>query len=197
MNVAKTDGILLLTKSKCNFGLNHYYCPGIFGTRGPKMKRKGYRDRTVIFATMALAYVFLANGLGPLGKNRFEIFPFFNWNLFTNATKETRFDYAIYIEKLNGRSLPTPTLVYRLKGKFKAIGDGINLRKATLTLAFATLENDAEKAQKIRTMIERTYLPGPEQFSYSVRLITYKPLERYRNGKVSPVKILGHFEMRK
>jgi len=161
------------------------------------MKRKGYRDRTVIFATMALAYVFLANSLGPLGKNRFEIFPFFNWSLFTNATKETRYEYAIYIEKLNGRSLPSPTLVYRLKGKFRAIGDGISLRKATLNLAFATVENDAEKVQKVSTMIERTYLPGPEQFSYSVRLVTYKPLERYRNGKVTPLEILGHFEKRK
>jgi len=161
------------------------------------MKRKGYRDRTVIFATMALAYVFLANGLGSLGKNRAEIFPFFNWSLFTNSTVEIRYSYAIYIEKLNGRPLPTPTLVYRLKGKFRAIGNGISLRKATGTLASATLENDAEKAQKVRTMIERTYLTGPEQFSYSVRLISYKPLERYRNGKVSPVEILGRFEKRK
>ena len=158
------------------------------------MKRKGYRDHTIIFVTMVLAYVFLANALGPLGKNRFEIFPFFNWSLFTNSTSETRHDYAIYIEKINAHPLPHPTLIYGLKPKFRGIGDGISLRKATLTLAFAILEKDAKKAQKIRTMIERTYLRGPKRFSYSVRQIKYKPLERYRNGKVTPLEVLGHFE---
>ena len=161
------------------------------------MKRKGYRDRTVIFATMALAYVFLANSLGSLGKNRFEIFPFFNWSLFTNATKETRYEYAIYIEKLNGRSLPSPTLVYRLKGKFRAIGDGISLRKATLNLAFATVATDAEKAHKVSTMTERTYPPRPAPLTSRSRPVTYKPPERPRPATPSPVEILGRFEKRK
>ena len=160
------------------------------------MKRKGYRDYSTIFVSMALAYVFLANALGPLGKNRFEIFPFFNWGLFTNATGETRYDYAIYIEKINDRPLPHPTLVYGLKSKFPALGDGINLRKATLTLAFSILEGDTQKVQKTRAMIERTYLRGRIRFSYSVRQIKYKPLERYRNGKVTPLDVLGHFEKR-
>lgn len=158
------------------------------------MTRRGYRDRSAIFAVLALAYVFLANALGPLGKNRFEFFPFFNWSLFTHATSAVKHDYAIYVDKIDGRPLPHPTLIYSLKSKFKAVRDGISLRKATLTLAFAILEKNDKKILRVRTMIERTYLRGPKRFSYTVRHVTYKPLERYRNGKVTPLEILAKFE---
>lgn len=145
---------------------------------------------------MALAYVFLANAVGPLGKNRFEVFPFFNWSLFTHATAAVKHDYAIFIETIDGRPLPRPTLIYSLKSKFKAVRDGISLRKATLTLAFAILEKNNKKTQRVRATIERSYLRGPKRFSYSVRHVTYRPLERYRTGKVTPLEILANFEKR-
>ncbi|MDH3242574.1 MAG: hypothetical protein OEO83_18115 [Alphaproteobacteria bacterium] len=158
------------------------------------MRAKRYRDRTVVYLVAALAYVFVANTFGPLGANRSEIFPFFNWSLFTNATVAKRYDYAIYIEKLNNRPLETPTLIYQLKQYLKGVGVGINLRKATVMFATSILAKDSEKSRSVRQMIERTYLGGPEQLTYSVRLITYEPLERYRTGKVSWVTSLGTFE---
>ncbi len=159
------------------------------------MKAKRHRNQMVAYFVAVLAYVFFANTFGPLGANRSEVFPFFNWSLFTNAAGTQRYDYAIYIEKLDHEPLQTPTLVYELKEQLKGVSVGINLRKATVMLATSIVTNDSKKARDVRKMIERTYLKGPEQLTYSVRLITYKPLERYRTGKVTWVKSLGTFEM--
>ena len=153
-----------------------------------------YKDRTGLFFAAALAYILLANTLGPLGSNRSEIFPLFNWSLFTNATAEARYDYAIFVEKIDGRALARPTLVYELKHRIKGVGSGINLRKASVAFAFAILGKDRDKTRARRNTIERTYLRGPRQMTYSLRLMKYKPLERYRGGKVTALDILGRFE---
>ena len=153
-----------------------------------------YTDRSGLFVAAMLAYILLANTLRPLGSNRSEIFPFFNWSLFTNATGGERYDYAIFVEKINGRPLPHPTLVYSLKDKITGVGVGIDLRKASVALALAILGKDRDRARGLRKVIEGTYLRGPKQLSYSLRLMRYKPLERYRTGKITPLDIIGRFE---
>ena len=158
------------------------------------MTANRYTDRTGLFLAAAILYILAANTLGPLGYNRSEIFPFFNWSLFTNATAESRFDYAIFVEKIDGRALAEPTLVYKLKGDIKGIGVGIDLRKASVAFAFAILGKDRDKIRGLRSTIERSYLRGPRQMTYSLRLMKYKPLERYRTGKVTAMDILGRFE---
>lgn len=153
-----------------------------------------YRDRTGIFLLAAIAYVVFANVSGPLGKNRIELFPFFNWSLFTNFSSAVRFDFAVYIEALDGRQLDQPTLVYEMKRQIPGVRNGINLAKATRALARNLLDKDTAQAEKARRTLERVYLGGAGQVAYSVRLIRYSPLERYRTGKVTPLKVLARYE---
>ncbi len=161
----------------------------------PKMSSPNrYTDRSGLFVAAALAYILVANTLGPLGSNRSEIFPFFNWSLFTNATAGERYDYAIFVEKIDGRALARPTLVYTLKTKIKGVGSAIDLRKASVALAFAILGKNRDNIARQRKTIERTYLRGPRQMTYSLRLMKYRPLTRYRTGEVTAIDILGRFE---
>jgi hypothetical protein len=156
--------------------------------------RRRYRDRTAVFLIAAIAYVVFANVSGPLGKNRIELFPFFNWSLFTNFSAGVRFDFAVYIEALDGRKLPQPTLVYELKRRLPRVGTGIDLAKATRALARNLLDKDAVRAERARKTVERVYLRGAGQVTYTVRLIRYSPIERYRTGKVTPLKTLARYE---
>jgi len=158
------------------------------------MKRKRYQDHTVLFLAACLAYVIFSNVARPLGANRLELFPFFNWSLFTNFTSETRYDFAIYVEKVGQEPLREPTFINAMRHEFRELGNGIMLLKATRILAREILYGDARGVNKAKNTIERLYLKGPRDVEYTVRLIKYKPLERYRNSEVTPVAVLKSFE---
>jgi hypothetical protein len=123
-----------------------------------------------------------------------EIFPLFNWSLFTKSTSAIRYEYAIFVEELNGKSLARPTLIYQLKDRLKGWGDPINLRKASGAFATAIRKKDPQRVQAVRAMVESRYLSSAQRMKYSVRLMTYNPLERYHTGKVTPIEVIGRYE---
>ena len=158
------------------------------------MAPRRYRNHSHLFMVALIAYVLFSNVFKSVGASGAEVFPFFNWSLFTNAAVQQRYNHAIFIEKLDGEVLSPPVLASQLKGRLRIRGS-TNIYKATNVFASAIRRKDEKTIRKIRKTIERTYLARAKRLTYSVRLVTYEPLQRYRTGKVSWIENLGSFEV--
>lgn len=142
--------------------------------------RKGnteYRDYTRTYVICAVVYVVFSNYSGQFGQTRKELFPFFNWGLFTNATQYEVQYPTLFVEKLNGVRLSPPVRARELRDRFpKDAKFGLHLRKAMASLSHAIEMENHEDIERYRLIIERVYLAGPAQVTFSIRDIRYRPL---------------------
>ncbi len=142
-----------------------------------------YKDRSSIYLAGAVLYVLASNYLGILSQNRAELFPIFNWSMFTNVSRYEVENVELFIDKIDGKELDPPVIAKMLPSEFPNVGAGISLRKTVYSLATAIDFKDQDSIARLKRVIDRRYLAGPRQVTYSIRLIRYPPLQRIKDGK--------------
>ena len=122
-----------------------------------------------------------------------EIFPFFNWSLFTTVS-DRRSLCEVEILALDGVRLEAPTRFYDLPQRFAAAQQrSINVVKLALSMAKAHKAGDRERFEALRGVLESAYLGDVEQVTYRLVVYRYNPIERWRDGTAQSAEILGEF----
>src|SRR5690349_19153873 len=107
-----------------------------------------------LFPLLMVGFYILVAFYGARLDSRPEIFPFFNWSLFSSSAGE-RNEYALLIRSVEGQSLTKPQLFYEMKDTFThARQRDINVSKVVQELGSALHQNKADLAEEKRRMIE-------------------------------------------
>ena len=122
-----------------------------------------------------------------------EIFPFFNWSLFTNVSDEKKL-LEIEILAIDDEYFTKPVRYYDLKSKFPlAAAKDITHLKLLYRIYAALRTNSLEKFNALKRTLETVYLRGHRKVRYRLTLKTYNPIERWRAGRVRHVEVVGEF----
>lgn len=141
-----------------------------------------------------LAYVLIAL-IGTQVRGR-ELFPFFNWSLFS-TTSNPRSDTVLIVRSANGVEFDEPRLFYSMGDTFSAAATRTSrVAKALDVWAGAIRRKDADAESKMRRLVEGTYLREAKALEYDLARITYDPIERLETGEISQTKILASYEKR-
>jgi hypothetical protein len=151
-----------------------------------------YRLRRSLAPAAILAYVVLALAGAPAG--RAELFPFFNWSLFSAAVNP-KIDVVLVVHAIDGVELDRPRTFYELPERFPAArARDTRLAKSLDRLAEAVEAGDRAAEKSIRSLIERTFMADASQVRYEVARIGYDPIERYETGRLVRSQTLARYE---
>ena len=122
-----------------------------------------------------------------------EIFPFFNWSLFSYSSNE-RTVVVVGFNKINDTALPA-SLYYELTDTFSfARAKDIAVDKTIARLGRAIHDNDAATIAAMRKLLEDRYMAEVKSAEYSVIEQTHDPIKRLRTGEVKQSVVLGTFK---
>ena len=147
-------------------------------------------QRLVPLLFVVYSGVAVAGGLwAPKG----EVFPFFNWSLFTKVSDQ-RGICEVEILALDGVALETPTRFYDLPKRFAAAQQrSSSIVKLAVRMAKAHRAGDLERFDSLRDVLESSYLGEVDQVTYRLVVYRYNPIERWRSGAVQSAEVLGEF----
>ena len=147
-------------------------------------------QRLVPLLFVVYSGVAIAGGLwAPKG----EVFPFFNWSLFTKVSDQ-RSICEVEILALDGVALETPTRFYDLPKRFAAAQQrSSSIVKLAWRMAKVHKSGDVEQFARLRSVLETSYLGDVDQMTYRLVVYRYNPIERWRSGAVQSAEILGEF----
>jgi len=113
-----------------------------------------------------------------------EIFPFFNWSLFS-AASNPKTDNVLVIRSVDGVKLARPTLFYDMGRRFSAAKRGDSrVAKATDQLRYAVTYHDPAREKQLRATIETTFMGEADQVEYDLAVMAYDPIERLNSGAI-------------
>jgi hypothetical protein len=162
---------------------------GIEGTSMTALRR--YQVSRLLIWPAALLYAAVAFWGRPPGQ--IELFPFFKWSLFTFGPA-LRADIVLFIDAVDGRSLPEPALFYDMKDTFAAArSKDPRLMKLLDRWSFALRTGDAAGASSIRAVVESTFMREAATVDYRLALIGYDPVRRLRDGSIAHIEVRGEF----
>lgn len=122
-----------------------------------------------------------------------EIFPFFNWSLFSSISSLKTVP-ALRLHSINGRTLPSPRLYFDMGETFVlARQRDVNCWKTVLALVDALRADDKEKVGRMRRLIEQRYMAEAGQAEYDVVMLTYEPIHRLRTGEIEDIAVLASY----
>jgi len=153
---------------------------------------QSYRQRAFWLPLIGAGYVFVALLPGPyeLGD---EHFPFFSWSLFSNTSDE-RIDPVVWVHAVNGVELETPQNLYDLPQHFDtAARRDARLRKLVGRMANAITSGDEKTQKSARALIEEHYMRDARDVDYSIAVLRYDPVERYRTRTIDAVYELERY----
>lgn len=145
------------------------------------------------FNAVAMAMAFcLYTVIGGYGASfRFpEVFPFFNWALFSFPPRLYD-EWTVRVLELNGQPLQPP----RMFGQVPALQAGVDTgtRKQVREWGKRVQAGDAEGAARQRALFENLFI-GQQQVRYQLVVEHADPIERWRDGSVQATEVLGEFE---
>ena len=151
-----------------------------------------YRRRAFWLPVLAAAYLAVALQPGPYEKGG-ERFPFFSWSLFTYTSNE-RIDAVALVHAVNGVELETPQNLYDLPEHFDTAArrDPL-LMKIVDRMANAIAKGDEDTQASARALIEEHYMKDARDVEYSIAVLRFDPVERYRSRKVDAVHELERY----
>jgi len=125
-----------------------------------------------------------------------EIFPFFNWSLFS-VTSNERTISVIRFDSINEKPLPSPRLYFDMGDIFASAKQrDPTVWKTTETLASAIQHDDQETISRARKLIEDRYMAELKSADYAIVRLTYDPIERLRYGAVKDSVVLAIYRKR-
>lgn len=191
---ATASGEMLLEK----LGLAPYTLCSTVGSRDNYGSREGghmsglrkYRSSRTLSLMLIGTYIIVA--AWP-GFKAVEIFPFFNWNLFSYSAS-VRTDWTVQLRTINGHRLPSPKLYYQMKRVFSYARDrNITPDKVFRNWASAIDSGNLSRSKKLQRLTEDTFMKEIKTATYDLVAITYHPILRIRTGKIDKVMVLGTF----
>lgn len=155
-------------------------------------RKNSYRIRLGVLIAVLVFYPIVAF-TGPR-QGRAEFYPFFVWNLFSRSTDKAG-DAVVFVHEINSELLPNPTLFFDLGDHFSAAKrKDIRLGKMLDNLVAAEVTGNRELSDKLSQVVEQTYLAEARQAKYSVAVIYYHPIVRYKTGRIEHIAIVKQGE---
>lgn len=116
--------------------------------------------------------------------DRQEIYPFFNWSLFTHAS-DTKSDAVLLVHEVNGRRFHPPVPIFELPDSL-AVRDvsRILLAKLVEKIVRVKLAGHDSYAETLNKVMQDRYLNQYTDIEYDISIISYHPVERYVNGDI-------------
>jgi len=150
-----------------------------------------YNNILYIIPTFYLYYTIIAF-FGVLS-DKYEIFPVFNWSLFTYVTDVRNF-CEIEVISIGDELLDAPTPYYSLPSKFAgARNRSPTVFKLLQKVCRAKRQGQAEKFAKLRAVLESNFLADQRDVHYRLVVNTYNPIDRWRDGTVISSEVLGNY----
>lgn len=155
------------------------------------MSLKRYYLRQTLGPILIFVYIIVA----ILGKpeSKAELFPFFNWSLFSTSSNP-RSDIVVIVRSINGKALTEEKYFYALTGVFAtARSRDSRFAKALDRLAKARV-NSAPVEHHLRKSIESNFMREAEHMEYDLVQIIFDPIDRLSTGKVISTMKIATYE---
>lgn len=146
-----------------------------------------------LFPLFMTGFYILVAFYGARLDSRPELFPFFNWSLFSSSSAD-RNEYALLVRNVDGRLLSQPRLYYDMKDTFMhARQRDINVSKVVQELGSALHQKKPELADEKRRMIERRFMADAQRVQYDLVMLTFDPIERLETGKIRKERVVASY----
>lgn len=151
-----------------------------------------YRAFRLLPLLLTGGYCFVALFISRLD-SRPELFPFFNWSLFSVSSAE-RAQYALRIHSVDGKVLEEPRLYYDMTGTFAhARQRDINVSKVVHDLGQAVRLKKQNTENEKRRMIERRFMADVRVAEYDLVLLYFNPIDRLRTGAITRERVVASY----
>ena len=122
-----------------------------------------------------------------------EIFPFFNWSLFSDIS-DVRARASLEIVALDGIALPSPRPIFQLVERFPLDREAAStLSKNVQMLGRAMISHDSSEVVRLSGMIGQLLEKDGSDVVYEIAVIRYDPIDYWHNGAVHDRRVLGTF----
>mgnify|MGYP000878748295 FL=1 len=146
-----------------------------------------------LFPLLVVGFYILVAFYGARFDSRPEIFPFFNWSLFSSSSGD-RNEYALLVRSVDGQPLAKPQLFYDMKDTFlHARQRDINVSKVTQELGSALHQNKPQLAYEKRRMIEDRFMADAHEVEYDLVMLHFDPIERLQTGKIQDERVVASY----
>lgn len=146
--------------------------------------------RRLQFGIFALILLYTAVSYTTTRVRGVELFPFFNWSLFTNVPNE-KHDFGLRLLSVDGEML-NPPLYFEEADVWFAESHSIVAYKTIQGFGNDIRKNNEMSVAETRPFIESFYLEG-KAVEYEVVRRTYHPVERFRSGSFVDETALTQF----
>jgi hypothetical protein len=154
---------------------------------------QSYTTRKGIIFLFVVAYGLVAY-LGGKTSPRGEYFPVFNWSLFTHVAP-VRGLLEVHVSRIGDRVFEQPVNFFELDQYFPtAQKRSTDLKKTLEQIARAAQRGDEKKVAALRGILEQRHLGGHGTVAYEIRYVVFRPLERWKTGRVMRQRVLASFE---
>ena len=152
---------------------------------------RGYQRRYALLVLFFAAYAVVAVA-GDRYAPRGEFYPVFSWSLFTYVP-DVRGDTEVVVHRVGDRVFDPPVPYTALKDDFAAAGGrAVDAYKAARGLVDSSY-TEPEGFDARRRMMEKVLFDGRTDVEYEIRMIAFRPLERWRDGAVLTSKSFGRY----
>jgi len=153
---------------------------------------RGYFARKVAVAVFIVTYIIIAF-LGGQHSRRGEYFPVFNWSLFTHVSS-VRSLLELYVIQIGDEQFLEPIVYSELGAYFETARiRSTNVKKTLERMAHAARAGDISGLDRIRSVLEKQYLSGRGIVRYEIHLVTFRPVERLRDGRVLERTLIARY----
>lgn len=156
-----------------------------------KIKVKEFRNLILLIPVFYICYILVAN-IGAILSNRSELFPVFNWSLFTYVS-DVRKLCELEVLSIDGVRLDRPTRFYELRNRFRA-GRDVTVLKLVNRSCNAKSEGRENTFEELRKVLESSFLSDKNSVEYRLVIHTYNPIARWRDGSVISTRVLGEYQ---
>src|SRR5438477_2752554 len=104
--------------------------------------------------------------------HRDELFPFFNWSLFSDTSSE-RIVHVIRVDSVDERVLPSPRFYFDMTETFARAKQRDSIVSKTVARLVEAIHNDDKQAiSRIREVIEDRYMAEVKSAEYDIVQLT-------------------------
>lgn len=151
-----------------------------------------YKALRLLPLLLAGGYCFVALFISRLD-SRPELFPFFNWSLFSVSSAE-RAQYALRVHSVDGKPLEAPRFFYDMPGTFAhARQRNINVSKVVQDMGRAVSQKRPQTADEKRRMIEQRFMADVHTAEYDLVLLHFNPIDRLRTGAIKSERVVASY----
>lgn len=149
-----------------------------------------YYVRTIIlFPLFLLVYTLVATVDKETTKGK-EIFPFFQWSLFTYIPSPA-YANELWVIGFDGEDLPQPTFIFELKDQYRvAAHNSPTVFKLLDRIALAQQDGDNKTFARLITLLEENYLKDKSGTEYMIVGVVFEPIKRWKSNEIDRFRVI-------